>query len=31
MTTEQTAAGASAQEILDLCREYTLYEWGTQE
>ena len=31
MTTEPAASGASAQEILDLCREYTLYEWGTQE
>lgn len=31
MTTDQAVSGASAQEILDLCREYTLYEWGTQE
>ena len=31
MATEQALSGASAEEILDLCREYTLYEWGTQE
>jgi len=31
MTTDQAVTAASAQEILDLCREYTLYEWGTQE
>ncbi len=31
MSMEQPVSGASAQEILDLCREYTLYEWGTQE
>ena len=31
MTTEHAVSGASAEEILDLCREYTLYEWGTQE
>ena len=31
MTSEQAVSGASAGEILDLCREYTLYEWGTQE
>ncbi len=31
MTTNQAVTGASAQEILDLCRNYTLYEWGTQE
>jgi taurine--2-oxoglutarate transaminase len=31
MSTDHDLSGASAQEILDLCREYTLYEWGTQD
>ena len=31
MTTDQATSELSAEEILDLCRGYTLYEWGTQD
>ena len=31
MTRDDAHSGASAEEILGLCREYTLYEWGTQD
>ena len=31
MTTEQSESGLSAEQILDLCRQYTLYEWTSQD